>query len=115
MKKTALGCLIVAGLVFGSAGAAVAGETRGNGDSNENNGQPRSACHFSGLDQADVVEEAEGQPEAFADDALAVRGNQTHAGEYRYHGVQNWGTFARTGETPPVGPGEECRGNAAEG
>jgi hypothetical protein len=112
MKKMALGCLLVAGLVFGSAGAAVAGETRGNGDPNDNSGQPRSACHFSGLDQADDVEAEGGQPPAFNDGTRAVRGNQSPGGEDRYHGVQNWGSFARTGDVPPAGPGEECRGNA---
>ena len=99
---------MVAGLVFGSAGAAVAGETRGIGDPNDNNGQPRSACHFSGLDQADAVEEEAGQPPEFADDWAGERGSQTNG----YHGVQNWGSFARTGDAPPSGPGEECRGNA---
>jgi hypothetical protein len=114
MKKIALGCLVVAGLVFGSAGAAVAGETRGNGDPNENSGQPHSACHFSGLDEADSVEQ---NPPPLNDDAVGMRGNQAPAGEERYHGVQNWGAFVQAdaeGFLIELGahPGQACRGNA---
>jgi hypothetical protein len=107
MKKIALGCLIVAGLVFGSAGAAVAGETRGNGDPNDNNGQPHSACHFSGIDVSDDIELAE-DPEGFPDDGIGERGSQKNG----YHGVQSYGAIVAAGGKAFVpSPGEACRGN----
>lgn len=108
MKKIALGCVLMAGLVFGSSGAAMAGETRGNGDPNDNNGQPRSECHYSGLDQADEVEMAAGQPPEFNDDWAGERGSQKKG----YHGVQSYGAFVSSGAKAFVpSPGEACRGN----
>ena len=111
MKKTLACAVVAAAIVLGSGGAAMAGETRGNGDPNENSGSPHSACHFSGLDQTDADEQPQAPEEN--DDALAVRGSQKHG----YHGVQNWGTYARAGADDfltSIGlhPGEACSGNA---
>ena len=109
MKKT-LACAVVAvALVLGSGGAAMAGETRGNGDPNDNSGQPHSACHFSGLDVADA---GEGNPPGFDDDWAGERGNQSPGGMDRYHGVQSYGAFVSSGAKDFVpSPGEACRGN----
>jgi hypothetical protein len=108
MKKIALGCLVVAGLVFGSGGAAMAGETRGNGDPNENSGQPRSACYFSGIDAPDEIELAE-EPEGMPDDDIGMRGSQKKG----YHGVQSYGAVVAAGfKDFAPSPGEACRGNA---
>lgn len=111
MKKTLACAAVTVVLVLGSGGAAMAGETRGNGDPNDNNGNPHSACHFSGLD---VSDETEGNPPGFDDDWAGERGNQSPGGEDRYHGVQSYGSFVSSGAKDLVpSPGEACRGNVA--
>jgi len=109
MKRIAVGCVLALGLVLGSSAAATAGETRGNGEENENNGKARSACHYSGLDVADA---GEGNPPGLDDDGVGKRGNQ----EDGYHGVQNWGAFVQAGQSVilerlGLPPGKTCRGN----
>lgn len=104
MKKALACAVLAAALVFGSAGAAMAGEINGNGDSIPGAGNASSACAFSGQDGADPDEN---QPN-FPDDDIAVRGNQKHG----YHGVQNYGGLVRAGLKGEVpGPGVACRGN----
>ncbi|MEV4687171.1 hypothetical protein [Microbacterium sp. LWH3-1.2] len=115
MKKV-LACAVVAiGLVLGSGGAAMAGEVNGNGDDTPIAGHDTAAsiCAFSGLDTADSIEGVI----PFPDDTLALRGNQSPAGNDRHHGVQNYGMFQRPlakemgiDELVPS-PGAECRGN----
>ena len=109
MKRIAVGCVLALGLVLGSSTAAMAGETRGNGEENENNGKARSACHYSGLDVADA---GEGNPPGLDDDVVGMRGNQDKG----YHGVQNWGAFVQADAEQfliDIGahPGQACRGN----
>jgi hypothetical protein len=114
MKRASIVCVVALGLVLGSGGAAMAGETRGNGTDNENNGKARSACHYSGLDVADADE---GNPPGLDDDWAGERGNQSPGGEDRYHGVQNWGAYVKAGASGMLTemglhPGMACRGNA---
>jgi hypothetical protein len=111
MKKIALGCLMVAGLVFGSGGAAMAGEVNGNGDPIPGAGKASSECAFSGKDTLDAIENPPDDPDydpMFDDDALAARGNQKHG----FKGVQNYGMFASAGLDIGINPGVACRGNA---
>jgi hypothetical protein len=111
MKKIALGCLVAAGLVFGSAGAAMAGEVNGNGDPIPGAGNAASECAFSGQDTLDAIENPVDGPfydPMFDDDALAERGNQKHG----FKGVQNYGMFAKAGIDIGINPGLACRGNA---
>ena len=114
MKK-ALACAIVAiGLVLGSGGAAMAGETTGTGGDAQGAANASSACAFSGLDVADV-DEGNPFPEA-NDDAVTVRGNQAPAGMERFHGVQSYGSIVRAGgKGMAPSPGEACRGNVEFG
>ncbi len=98
-----------AGLVLAAAGAASAGEVNGTGKDIPAPDRAASECVFSGLDTADSIE---GNPEGFDDDGLAVRGNQSPGGVDRFHGVQNYGMFAREGLKGMVpSPGEACRGS----
>lgn len=110
MKKIAIGCVLVAGLVFGSGGAAMAGEVNGNGDGIPGAGNAASECAFSGKDTLDSIENPPDGPfynPEFNDDALAARGNQKNG----YKGVQNYGMFARLGIDVGGTPGMFCRGN----
>ena len=51
-------------------------------------------------------------PPGFDDDTLAARGNQSPAGQARYHGVQSYGSFVKAGLKAMVpSPGQACRGN----
>ncbi len=50
MKKTLVGAAICAALIFGSSGAAFAGEVNGNGDATPARDKAKSACAFSGLE-----------------------------------------------------------------
>jgi len=98
-----------AGLVLAAAGAASAGEVNGTGKDIPAPDRAASVCVFSGLDTADSIE---GNPEGFDDDALAVRGNQSPGGVDRFHGVQNYGMFARAGLKDVVpSPGVACKGS----
>ena len=108
MRRLMGSCAIAAGLVLAGAGVAHAGEVNGNGEDIPAPGNAASECVFSGLDTEDSIE---GNPPGFDDDALAVRGNQSPGGVDRYHGVQNYGMFARLGLKDIVpSPGEACRG-----
>jgi hypothetical protein len=111
MKKIALGCLMVAGLVFGSAGAAMAGEVNGKGEAIPGAGKASSECAFSGKDTLDAIENPKDGPfydPMFDDDALAARGNQKKG----FKGVQKYGMFAKAGIDIGINPGQACRGNA---
>ncbi|GAB3603713.1 hypothetical protein [Microbacterium aureliae] len=113
-RRAVITGVLALGLVFGSGSAAFAGETRGNGEPNDNQGKAHSECHYSGLDVADAIE---GNPPAFNDDASSKRGNQAPGGKDRYHGVQNWGAYVVYGSSDfltSIGlhPGQACRGNA---
>ena len=59
MKKTLVGAAICAALIFGSSGAAFAGEVNGNGDATPAGQKAHSACVYSGLEDGT---EYEGQP-----------------------------------------------------
>lgn len=78
-----------AGLVLGVSGTAHAGEVNGNGEV--------------------IPAPTHASSEGFDDDALAVRGNQSPGGKDRYHGVQNYGMFARLHLKAVVpSPGQTC-------
>jgi hypothetical protein len=96
MKKIALGCLVVAGLVFGSAGAAVAGEYNGAGGDAKGGENAKSLCAFSGLDRPDNQEGPMNRP----DDDITI------------HGVQSYGQYVSQGFKESVpSPGVLCKGN----
>lgn len=98
MKKAVLGCALVLGLVFGSSGAAMAGEYNGNGDYVPGGDKGKSACSYSGRDLPD---KSEGNWPGFDDDE--VTGGH----------VQTYGMYVRAGLKGFVpSPGEACRGNA---
>lgn len=112
-RRAVITGVLALGLVFGSASAAFAGETRGNGEPNDNQGKAHSACHYSGLDVADSVENND---LGHDDDWASVRGNQSPAGKDRFHGVQSWGSFVVGGASElltgmGLHPGMACRGN----
>jgi hypothetical protein len=109
MKKALIAAALAAGLVLGTAGSAVAGETTG--AALRGKGGPKGAptaqgashasseCAFSGLDTPDADE---GNPPGFDDDALML------------HGTQSYGQFIANGFGYIVegsGPGVACRGN----
>lgn len=50
MKKALMGAAICAALIFGSSGAAFAGEVNGNGDPTSGPGHAKSLCVYSGLE-----------------------------------------------------------------
>ncbi|GAA3633581.1 hypothetical protein GCM10022200_15910 [Microbacterium awajiense] len=109
MKKALVCAAAAVALVFGSGGAAMAGEVNGKGDPIGAPGKAASECVYSGLDTLDSIENAPGSPgydPMFDDDALAVRGNQKHG----FHGVQNYGMFKRAGIDIGINPGMACRG-----
>ncbi|SFS00005.1 hypothetical protein SAMN04487846_1332 [Microbacterium sp. cf046] len=58
MKKTLVGAAICAALIFGSSGAAFAGEVNGNGDPTGGPGHARSLCVYSGLEDGEEGGEA---------------------------------------------------------
>lgn len=110
MKRLIASCTVAVGLVLSAASLASAGEVNGNGRSIPAPTRAASECVFSGLD---TVDSAEGNPEGFNDDALAVRGNQSPAGVSRYHGVQSYGIFVRAGLKGMVpSPGMACKGHS---
>lgn len=98
-----------------TAGTASAGEVNGNGDPLPSKLNAQSECVYSGLDTKDASDGGtEVQPPMFDDDALAVRGNDSPAGVYRYHGVQNYGIFVRAGAKGAVpSPGVACNPTAS--
>lgn len=98
MKRFAVGFLVAAGLVLGSAGAASAGETNGHGGSVPAPEHAHSACAFSGQDLPDAIE---GNPPGFDDD-FVTSGHVQSYGKYVSHGLKS--------EVPS--PGVACRGNA---
>jgi len=105
MKRLMAGCALAVGLVLAGAGVANAGEVTGNGKDTQGPNHASSECVYSGQDTADTLE---GNPPGFDDDALAMRGSQKNG----YHGVQNYGMFARKGLKDMVpSPGDACRGN----
>ena len=53
MKKALVGAAICAALIFGSSGAAFAGENNGNGDPTGAPDHARSLCVYSGLEDGD--------------------------------------------------------------
>lgn len=116
MKKS-LACAVVAiGLVLGGGGAAMAGETTGNGNETPIAGHDTAAsiCAFSGQDVDDSVENNP-VPEA-DDDAVTERGQFGKGNQDEYRRVQNWGAYAKHGlndELTAAGqhPGQSCRGN----
>lgn len=100
MKRILIGCIVAAGLVIGSGGAAFAGEVNGNGKPIPGAQNASSECAFSGKDLPDSVE---GNPPGLDDDAIAGRGH-----------VQNYGKFVSNGLKAFVpSPGVACRGNLA--
>ena len=106
MKRLIGCCAVAAGLVLSGAGIANAGEYTGNGGYPQGPSHAASVCSYSGLDRADSIE---GNPPGFNDDAVAVRGNQSPGGVDRYHGVQNYGDYARAGLKDVVpSPGQAC-------
>ena len=100
----AVGCGIV---VTGTGGTAFAGEYNGsNGNDTPATLNAHSVCAFSGLDHSDSIEN---NPPGFNDDGIAVRGNQSPGGVDRYHGVQSYGSFVRSGLKSDVpSPGDAC-------
>lgn len=99
MKKAVIGCALALGLVLGGGGAALAGETTGNGGAVPGAGHSNSECSFSGRDLPDDIE---GNPLGFDDDA--VTGGH----------VQSYGMFVRAGLKGMVpSPGLACRGGGA--
>ena len=54
MKKTLVGAAICAALIFGSSGAAFAGEIGGNGQGTGAPDHAASSCAFSGLEDFDL-------------------------------------------------------------
>jgi len=54
MKKTLVGAAICAALIFGSSGAAFAGEIGGNGQGTQGPEHANSLCVFSGLEDFDL-------------------------------------------------------------
>lgn len=107
----AAGC----GLAVTAAGGstAFAGEYTGNGGYPQGPTHASSECAYSGLDRADSIE---GNPPGFNDDPIAVRGNQSPGGVDRYHGVQNYGDFARAGLKGDVpSPGTACNPTKSAG
>lgn len=99
MKRAILGCIVAVGLVFGSAGAAFAGETNGNGRPIPGATNAHSACAYSGRDLPDAIE---GNPPGFDDDDV-TNGH-----------VQNYGMFVKHGMKAFVpSPGVACRGNVS--
>lgn len=113
MKKMMVGLIAALGFVLGTGGAAMAGETNGNGDPIPGSDNASSECAFSGQDTQDAANGGtEMNPPGFDDDGLAVRGNQSPAGIDRYHGVQSYGIFVKAGLKDMVpSPGMACRGN----
>lgn len=104
--KSLLVSVAAAGLVLGVSGTAHAGEVNGNGEDIPAPTRASSECVFSGQDTADAIED---NPEGFDDDGLAVRGNQSPGGKDRYHGVQNYGMFAKVHLKAVVpSPGQAC-------
>ena len=97
MKKLALGFVVAFGLVLGSAGAASAGETNGNGDPIPGAFNASSACAFSGRDMPDRIE----QNEPGFDDDFVTDGRVQTYGKWVSHGFK--------GDVPS--PGVACRGN----
>ena len=100
MKKLVCGSVLAFGLVLGSAGAASAGETNGNGDPVPGAQNASSVCAFSGRDVPDSIEN---NPPGFDDD-LVTGGHVQSYGKFVSHGLKS--------EVPS--PGEACRGNAEE-
>ncbi|UYO96400.1 hypothetical protein OED01_12425 [Microbacterium sp. M28] len=98
MKKMMLTCALALGLVLGSGGAAMAGEYDGQGGDVRGGEKAHSACHFSGRDLPDDVED---NPPRFDDDE--VTGGH----------VQSYGMIVRAdGKGTAPSPGVACRGNA---
>ena len=97
MKRIAIGCVVVLGLVVFGASPAQAGETSGNGKTVPGAANASSACAYSGQDLPD---ELENQPEEFNDDSVT---------DGR---VQSYGRFVSHGLKDMVpSPGLACRGN----
>ena len=115
MKKIVIGFVAALGLVLSTGSGAMAGEVNGNGDPIPGAHNASSECAFSGQDTQDAsAGGTEMNPPGFDDDALAARGTQAPAGVARYHGVQNYGMFAKAGLKDMPGlpnPGQACRGN----
>lgn len=113
MKKLMIGLVAALGLVLSTGGAAMAGESNGNGDPVPGAENASSECAYSGQDTQDATNGGtEVQPPQFDDDGLAMRGNQTSPGADGYRGVQSYGIFVRAGLKDMVpSPGEACRGN----
>lgn len=98
MKRFAFGSVVALGLLLGSAGAASAGETTGNGGSTHAPEHAHSICAFSGQDLPDAIED---NPPGFDDD-FVTGGHVQSYGKFVSHGLK--------GEVPS--PGVACRGNA---
>jgi len=101
MKKLVCGSALALGLVLGSAGAAAAGETNGNGDPIPGAHNASSACAFSGRDLPDRIEN---NPLPELNDDAVTGGHVQSYGKYVSHGLKS--------EVPS--PGIACRGNAEE-
>lgn len=98
MKKTAVGAALVVMFVLGGAGSAMAGEYNGQGGDIRGGDKAHSACHFSGRDLPDDVEN---NPLPELDDDAVTGGH-----------VQSYGQYVRWGLKAMVpSPGMECRGN----
>lgn len=99
MKKLVIGCVMAAGMVFASGGAASAGETTGNGGSTPAPERAGSICAFSGQDLPDDVEN---NPSPEEDD------------DWLGHGVQSYGQLVSHGLKAVIpNPGTACRGYAS--
>ena len=99
MKKALIAAALAAGLVLGTAGAAVAGEYNGKGEPVPGGVTGKSACSVSGRD---VPDDVEGNPPGFEDDEIT--GGR----------VQSYGQIVRAGgKAFAPSPGVACRGNAA--
>lgn len=107
MRRLAAASLMALGLVAGSASAAVAGEYTGQPGNPENprQGQPASACSFSGLDQPDNIE---GNPPGRDDDDNTGPG-RNEDGVASGVRVQNYGQIVQAGgKAFAPSPGAAC-------